>query len=101
MSAVRPTHHVPAWLLLRHCAAATSRQHLLHIRAVLDILPEIADVATDLPIGLEAEGDDGDEAECEPFPALHRAGAEVAAILALHGEVFGAGELRLERWEER
>lgn len=46
----------------------TSVHLLLHVRAVLDVLPEIADVAADFLVGLEREGDDGDEAECEPFP---------------------------------
>ena len=41
---------------------------LLHVGAVLDVLPEIADVAADLLVGLERERDDGDEAEGEPFP---------------------------------
>ena len=41
---------------------------LLHVGAVLDVLPEVADVAADLVVGLEREGDDGDEAEGEPFP---------------------------------
>jgi hypothetical protein len=41
---------------------------LLHVGAILDILPEIADVAADLLVRLERERDDGDEAEGEPFP---------------------------------
>ena len=44
---------------------------LLHVRAVLYILAEVADVAPDFLVRLEREGDDGHEAECEPFPALH------------------------------
>ena len=64
---------------------------LLHIRAILDVLPEVADVASDLLVRLERERDHGDEAEGEPFPALHDAAREVAAVLALHGDVLGAG----------
>jgi hypothetical protein len=41
---------------------------LLHVRAVLDVLVEVADVAADLLVRLQREGDDGDEAEGEPFP---------------------------------
>lgn len=41
---------------------------LLHVRPVLDILPEVADVAADLLVRLERERDEGDEAEGEPFP---------------------------------
>lgn len=43
---------------------------LLHVWAVLDVLPEIADVASDFLVRLEREGDYGDEAECEPFPEV-------------------------------
>lgn len=43
---------------------------LLHVGAVLDVLPEVADVAADFLVGLEREGDDGDEAEGEPFPGM-------------------------------
>lgn len=35
---------------------------------ILDILPEITDVTTDFLPWFEGEGDDGDEAEGEPFP---------------------------------
>jgi hypothetical protein len=44
---------------------------LLHIWPVLDVLAEMADVASDFLVRLERERDDGDEAECEPFPAFH------------------------------
>lgn len=93
MSTAPSAHRVPAGLLLGHPAAG---QHLLHVGPVPDVLPEVTDVAADLLVGLEAEGDDGDEAEGEPLPALHGARAEVAAVLALHGEVLGASELGLE-----
>jgi hypothetical protein len=43
---------------------------LLHIRPVLDILAEMANVASDFLVWLERERDDGDETECEPLPAL-------------------------------
>jgi hypothetical protein len=67
------THHIT--LLLGRCSSTTD--HLLHVRAVLDVLEEVADVATNLLVGLEAKGNDGDEAEGEPFPALHYATAVV------------------------
>lgn len=76
-----PTHLVS--LLLRR--RTPSPDLCLHIRPILDVLPEVADVAADLLVGLKAEGDDGDEAEGEPFPALHWARGEVAAVLALEG----------------
>lgn len=47
---------------------APSFDLLLHVGSVLDVLPEIADVAADFLVGLHAEGDHGDEAECEPLP---------------------------------
>jgi hypothetical protein len=50
---------------------ATSFNLLLHIGSVLDILAKVADMAPDFLVGFEREGDDGDEAECEPFPAFH------------------------------
>lgn len=43
---------------------------LLHVGAVLDVLPEVANVAADFLVRLEREGDDGDEAEGEPFPGM-------------------------------
>ena len=89
-----PTHLIP---LLRRSPSPTIKLRL-HIRPVFDILPEITDVAAQLPVRLQGEGDDGDEAEREPFPALHGAGGEVATILALEGRVFGAGELGGEGW---
>lgn len=68
----------------------------LHVGPILDVLPEVADVAAELLVRLKAEGDDGDKAEGEPFPALGRARGEVAAVLALDGHVFGAFEARGE-----
>lgn len=83
-SQLRSSHFTLRSLVLRHTArrrsltvpthhdcrlsAAGALHLLLHIRAVLDILPEIADMAADLLVGLERERDDRDEAECEPFP---------------------------------
>lgn len=90
-----PTHtpHPHRPLLL---TAPTALHLPLHIRPILDILPEIADMAADLVVRLEAEGNQRDEAEGEPLPALHDAAAEVAAVLALHGDVLGAFEGGLE-----
>jgi hypothetical protein len=48
--------------------SCTALHLLLHIGPVLDVLPEIADVAPDFLVRLERKGDDGDEAEGEPFP---------------------------------
>jgi len=62
------------------------------LRPILDVLPEMAHMAPDFLVRLEAEWDNGDEAEGKPFPALHYAAGVVAAILALKREVFGAGE---------
>ena len=72
---------------------APSANLLLHVRAVLDILVEVADVAADFLVGLEREGNNGNEAEGEPFPALHDAAAEVSAVLALHRNVLCAIDL--------
>jgi hypothetical protein len=58
-------------VLQRNLRSSSSTIHLLlHVRAKLDILAEITDVAGDGVPGLEAEGDDGDEAEGEPFPVV-------------------------------
>jgi hypothetical protein len=62
-----PAMHHNRRILLR----ATSLNLLLHIGSVLDILAKVAHVASDFLVGLEREGDDGDEAECKPFPAFH------------------------------
>jgi hypothetical protein len=46
---------------------------LLYVRPVLEILLESADVAGYLLPGFEAEGDDRNETEGEPFPvAMHQ-----------------------------
>ena len=100
MSTIRTAHHN------RRLLPPAALHLLLHIRPVLDVLPEIADVAADLVVGLEAEGDERDEAEREPLPALQDAPAEVAAVLALHCDVLGAFEGGLEgcgvfSWVER
>jgi hypothetical protein len=47
---------------------ARSAHLLLHVGTVLDVLVEVADVAPDLLVWLEREGDNGYEAEGEPFP---------------------------------
>lgn len=49
-----------------------------HVWPVLYILVEVADAAADFFVRLHGEGDDGDEAECEPFPVWgSQRGAEV------------------------
>jgi hypothetical protein len=41
---------------------------LLDVRPLPDVLVEVADVAGDVVVGLEGEGDERDEADGEPFP---------------------------------
>ncbi len=41
-----------------------------HIRTVLEILPEMADGAGDFFVFVCGEGEDGDEAEGEPWPVI-------------------------------
>ena len=54
-------------------SSSSSSVHLvLHVRSVLDVLMEVADVAADIVVWLEGEGNDGDEAEGEPLPAEMR-----------------------------
>ena len=83
--------------MLRRCASG-STQLCLNVWTVLDVLPKVADVTAELLVWLERERYDGNEAEGEPFPALHYATGVVAAVLALEGEVFGAGEAGGECW---
>jgi len=42
---------------------------LLHVGSVFDVLVEVADVAADFLVRLQREGDQWQEAECEPLPA--------------------------------
>lgn len=94
-----PTHHDRTALLSMCCRRTTTLTNLLlNIRAILDILPKVTDMASDLLVGLERKRDHGDEAKGKPFPALHDAAAEVAAVLALYGYVLGAAELGCEGW---
>jgi len=80
----------------RHSAALhlcpTAELLQLRFRTVLDVLPEIADVASDFFVRFQAEWDNGDEAEGKPFPALHHFASGVAAVLAVELDVFGAFE---------
>jgi hypothetical protein len=48
--------------LLPSCSSSRLH-HILHVRPVLEVLVELANVAADVLVGLEAEGDDWDEAE--------------------------------------
>lgn len=75
--------HLVSLSLRRYSSSAANLR--LHVRPILDILPEVADVAAELLVRFEAERYDGDEAKSEPFPALHRARRVVAAVLALEG----------------
>jgi hypothetical protein len=100
----RSTRRRPSMLLLlpamHHDRSSSSSRVpinlLLHVRAVLDVLAEMADVAADLLVRLERKRDQGHEAEGEPFPALGHAAREIAAVLALHRDVLGAGEGAVE-----
>jgi hypothetical protein len=49
---------------------------LLDIRALANVLVEVADVAGDVVVGFEGEGDERDEADGEPFPVAGREGKE-------------------------
>ena len=83
-----------------HRYIATSTVHLiLHVRPVLDVLVEAADVAGDFVPGLHAEGDDGDEAEGEPFPAFCDLGEGGCVSDGLSWK-RGRGEGELEGWEK-
>jgi hypothetical protein len=107
-------HHDPLPSLLR---PPMTRNLCLHIRAVLDILSKVADVAANLRVRLQREGDQGHEAKGKPFPALRHlraevswgffdegwgrrayAAGEVAAVLALHGYLLCAFEGGVEDW---
>lgn len=77
--------------MLRRCASG-STQLCLNVWTVLDVLPKVADVTAELLVWLERERYDGNEAEGEPFPALHWTSGEVTAVLALEGQVLGTGK---------
>jgi len=87
MSTIRIHWHSTA---LHLCPTAKLLQ--LGFAAIRNILPEVTDVAPDFLVRLEAKRDNGDEAECEPFPALHHFAGLVAAVLALECYVFGTFE---------
>jgi len=87
MSTIRIHRHSTALYL---CPTAKLLQ--LGFGAIRDILPEVADVAPDFLVRLEAKRDNGDEAECEPFPAFHHFARLVAAVLTTELDVFGAFE---------
>lgn len=70
---------------------------LLHVRAVLDILVEIADVAADLFIRFERKGYHGDEAEGKPFP---RQGREASAKFPSFPSVIGGCRVLGKRIED-
>jgi hypothetical protein len=58
---LRPSLHRD--LLSATAAAASCLHHVLHIRPVFDILVELTDVAADIVVGLQAEGNDGNETD--------------------------------------
>lgn len=47
-----------------------------------------ADVATDVLVRLQAEGNNRNKTKGEPFPALVDTGREVAAVLTLRSDIF-------------
>lgn len=53
-------------------------------------------MAADIFVGFETEGNHRNETEREPFPALVDARTEVAAVLALSGDILVAFEERGE-----
>ena len=57
-----PTVHHNRWL------ASAALHLLLNVWAVLDVLPEVANVAANLLVRLKREWDDRNEAKCEPLP---------------------------------
>ena len=57
------------WWTHHHTLLPTTPAQLsLYIWSVFDILEEVADVAAYFFAGFQAEWDNGDEAEREPFP---------------------------------
>jgi hypothetical protein len=64
LSTIRPALRRPSLHrnLLPSCSSSRLH-HILHVRPVLEVLVEFANVAADVLVGLEAEGYDGDEAE--------------------------------------
>jgi hypothetical protein len=86
-----PSHHN-----CRRLLSSATLYLLQHIGPILYILPKMANMAPDLLVRLDAERDNGHEAKSKPFPALHDTTREVAAVLTLHGDVFGAFESGVE-----
>jgi hypothetical protein len=90
------TATMPTVRIHRHGTAlrlsTTAKLLQLRLRAILDILPEIAHMAPNLLVWLQAERNNGDEAEGEPFPALHNFARGVTAVLAVECYVFGTFE---------
>ena len=76
--------------------SSSSFHHVLHVRSVAQILVELTDVAADVLVGLEAEGNYWNETEREPLPSFVDARAVVTAVLALCGDVLVAFEERGE-----
>jgi hypothetical protein len=64
MSAAIPAMHHDRWL------SPAALHLLLYVGAVLDVLPEITNVASDFLVRLEREWDYRNEAECKPFPEV-------------------------------
>ena len=80
----------------RNRLSSTSFHHVLDVGSVFDVLVEFADVAADVLVGLEAEGNYWNETEREPLPSFVDARAVVTAVLALCGDVLVAFEERGE-----
>ena len=83
----------------RNRLSSTSFHHVLDVGSVFDVLVEFADVAADVLVGLEAEGNYWNETEREPLPSFVDARAVVTAVLALCGDVLVAFEERGEGYK--
>lgn len=82
--------------MVRHGHVAASAPHVLDVGAVLERLREVADVADDVLVTLEGQGQDGHEAECEPRVRLDDATRVVAAVVALANDALVALDLLAE-----
>lgn len=76
-----------------HGRPSPSLYLLLHIWPILDILPKVANVATDFLVRFQREWDNRYEAKGKPLPALHDSTREVTTILTLYSDMLGAREV--------
>lgn len=83
-----PSLRWPSLLIVHRYTLPAALHHVLHIGSLLDILVSVADVAGDFMPRLEGEGNDWDEAECEPFPDIQR---QVVSDCFTGGQLLEAG----------